>query len=161
MKEIERKFLLNDLSILDNLDYIEYERFFLFLNEDVEIRIQKKGHKYEFERKVIDSKLQAKKQKFEITKDEFEKLKRNSTRLLRRKSYLYSKNPEISIKVYEEDFEGLNRIEVEFSSVEEAKKFKSPNWFGKEITNSKLGKDKKLIRLDKEEFKQLLIEAKK
>lgn len=130
MKEIERKFILKDISILKNLNYVEYERYFLYLNETVEMRIQKKGEKYEFERKLINSQLKAQKQKLEITKSEFEQLKKKSIFSITRKSYLYSKKPEISIKVYEEKFKGLNRIEVEFSSIDETTKFKIPSWFG-------------------------------
>ena len=156
MKEIERKFILKDISILKNLNYIEYKRYFLFLDESVEIRIQKKGDKYEFERKLINSQLEAQKQKFEITKSEFEELNKKSIFSITRKSYLYSKKPEISIKIYEKKFKGLNRIEVEFNSIEEAKKFKTPSWFGEEITHSKLGKDKQLVQLTQKEFKTLL-----
>lgn len=160
MKEIERKFILKDTSILNSLDYIKYKRYFLYLDENIEIRIQRKGDKYEFERKISNSQLQAEKQKFELTENEFEELKKKSIYSLKRKSYLYLKEPEISIKIYEEDFKGLNRIEVEFNSVEEAESFEIPNWFGKEITNSKLGKDKILTQLSQIEFNELLKEFK-
>lgn len=48
--------------------------------------------------------------------------------------------------------------EVEFSSEDEAKKYKPLDWFGEEITDSPLRKDKKLSQLSSKEFTQLLKE---
>lgn len=155
-KEIERKFLVKTMPNIDGLESFLYERYFLFRNENVEIRIQKKGEKYEFERKEKENNLSSNKQKFEISKEEFDKLKENSKESLVRKSYLLSKSPEISLKIYHGRFEGLKRIEVEFEDEISAKNFLLPNWFGEEITNTPLGKDSKLLDLTQEEFENLI-----
>jgi CYTH domain-containing protein len=42
MKEIERKFLIKDIPILDDIEPIRYERYFLSNFNDSEVRIQKK-----------------------------------------------------------------------------------------------------------------------
>jgi hypothetical protein len=42
MLEIERKFLIQELPDLQNIPEITYERYFLEINPDREIRIQKK-----------------------------------------------------------------------------------------------------------------------
>ncbi len=156
--EIERKFLIKEMPDISNLKSLSYERYFLFRNPSVEIRIQKKGDKYEFERKTTESNLSAKKYKFELTKEEFEKLKKQSNESIIRESYKISETPEITIKIYQGKFEGLKRIEVEFSDEKEAQEFHPLEWFGKEITNSSLGRDSKLIDLSDEEIKNFLNE---
>ena len=154
-KEIERKFLIESMPDLGNIKPQIYERHFLSRNPSSEIRIQKKGEKYEFERKEKINNLMSKKDKFEITKEKFFKLKENSKGIISRESYLLSKNPEISIKIYHGKFEGLKRVEVEFENEVEAHEFKPLVWFGKEITDSPLGSDSKLADLSKIEFENL------
>lgn len=155
MKEIERKWILSKLPEIGGQIPIQYERHFLFIGKGVEIRIQKKGDKFEFERKVESNDLTRTGEKFEITEDEFDQLKKNSVASLVRESYLVDG---ISVKIYKGKHKGLIRAEVEFESEEEAESFKPLDWFGKEITNSDLGKDKKLAMLDDLEFKTLLQE---
>lgn len=147
--EIERKWILKTLP--EGLDQIptQYERHFLFIQDGLEVRIQRKGDKYEFERKSEENELSRKVEKFQITKEEFELFKTLSIGSIERESYLLDN---ISIKVYKSDFEGLIRAEVEFETEEEAKNFTPPTWFGEEITDSVLGKDKKLIKLSREDF---------
>jgi hypothetical protein len=47
---------------------------------------------------------------------------------------------------------------VKFSSEGDAKSFEPLDWFGREITNSPLGKDRALINLSEEEFDELCVE---
>ncbi len=155
--EIERKFLVKKMPSLKWLEAICYERCFLIRNEKIEIRVQKKAEKYEFERKEKSSNLFAKKQKIEIQKKEFERFKKTTKEEIIRDSYILdNKDPEISVKVYHGRFEGLVRVEVEFSDEKSAKKFTPPKWFWKEITDSPLGKDSKLLDLSDKEFKKLM-----
>ncbi|MBL7058467.1 hypothetical protein ISS03_03955 [Patescibacteria group bacterium] len=146
-KEIERKFLIKVMPDLTNLTPLCYERYFIFRSEEVNIRIQKKGSNYELERKEKKSNLSHDKQKITITEEEFNALKKYTEKPILRDSYLISKNPEISVKIYYGKHEGLQRVEVEFKSVGEAKKFKPLDWFGEEITNTPLGKDSNLINI--------------
>ncbi|MFH1399401.1 MAG: hypothetical protein ABIG95_04805 [Candidatus Woesearchaeota archaeon] len=95
-------------------------------------------------------------EKTEISKEEFEKLKRISTKAIIRDSYLFSDNPNISIKIYHGNYEGLVRAEVEFLSEKEARAFEPLEWMGEEITESDLGKDARLVKLGKHEFRELL-----
>lgn len=155
-KEIERKFLVKTLPNLENLEKVEYERYFIFKNSNVEIRIQKKWNKFEFERKEKLSELSSSKQKFEISKEEFEYLKSISNSSIIRDSYLISTNPEISIKVYHWKFEWLVRVEVEFLDEDSAKEFIPLDWFWKEITDLPLWKDSKLLSLTDEQFNSLI-----
>jgi CYTH domain-containing protein len=50
----------------------------------------------------------------------------------------------------------LLRLEIEFESVEELNNFKIPPWAGREITETELGNDSKLILLDKNKFLEIL-----
>jgi len=111
---------------------------------------------FEFERKVETSKLGRGSQLIVITEEEFEFLKPKNGRAIIRDSYIISKNPEVSIKIYHGEYEGLIRAEVEFALEEEAEKFKPFNWMGKEITDSVLGRDSKLLDLSVVEFRKLL-----
>jgi CYTH domain-containing protein len=158
--EIERKWLVKQLPKLKGKSSVMYERYFLYIGEKTEIRIQKKGSKYEFERKSEVSDLARAEQKFEITEDEFRILKKDCEKSIKRESYFLSEDPEISLKIYHGKYEGLIRAEVEFASENAAKSFEPLGWFGKEITHTPLGRDKLLIKLNKEEFEKLLYEHK-
>lgn len=153
MKEIERKWILSSLPDVGNQLPVHYERHFLFIGEGVEIRVQKKGDKFEFERKVESNDLTRVGEKFEITEAEFNHFKQNAVGSIERESYIVEG---VSVKVYKGKHSGLIRAEVEFNSEEEAEKFKPLDWFGEEISDSPLGKDKKLSQLSSEEFNQLL-----
>ncbi|MDO8537336.1 MAG: hypothetical protein Q7S21_00465 [archaeon] len=156
--EIERKFLPKRLPNLSNTERTKYERYYLFINDKIEIRIQKKAKSFELEYKVLKSNLSRENLQVKLTKKEFDKLKKDCKEKIIRESFKISRKPNITIKKYLGGFKGLYRIEVEFKSEKEAKKFKPLNWFGKEITNTSLGKDSKLIRLSDSQFKNLLKE---
>ena len=155
-QEIERKFLITHMPNLDGIVPTCYERSFLFLDQNSEIRIQKKWTSYQLERKVTDNSLQSTKHTIRITQSEYESLKKNCKKTIVRTSYLLSKNPHISIKTYNADFSWLSRVEIEFDTQKEASDFSALAWFGKEITNSPLGRDSKLINLSHEDFLGLI-----
>jgi CYTH domain-containing protein len=98
--EVERKFLICTLPNLQGYQPIRYERYFLFKNKYVEIRVQKKGDRYEFERKETINNLSARKEKISITRDEFNSLIKNCTDIIIRDSFNISKTPNITLKVY-------------------------------------------------------------
>ena len=154
--EIERKFLVKTLPDLSGKTKQVFERYYLYRGKGVDVRIQKVDSTYEFERKSEVSGLGRETQKFEITKEEFEALKKKSGEGIIRDSYLMSENPEVTIKIYHGRFEGLVRAEVEFTSEEDAKKFTSHDWMGEEITDTPLGRDSRLLDLTDKKFKDLL-----
>lgn len=155
-KEIERKFLLKSLPNLDLLEWIHYERYFIFINDKVEIRIQKKWEKFEFERKEKENIVSYNKEKFEISKEEFDFFKMMATESIIRDSFSISKTPNISIKIYHWKFEGLVRVEVEFENKKQAENFIPLEWFWNEITDSPLWKDSTLLNLSQKEFLKLI-----
>lgn len=149
MKEIERKWIVKTLPPITDQTPLLYERHFLFNANGIEIRIQKKGDVFEFERKVEVSDLTREGQKFTISPAEFESLKKHSIGSIIRESFVID---DISVKVYKGLFSGLIRAEVEFNNEHEAQEFIPPVWFGEEITHSVLGKDKKLMMISETEF---------
>ena len=155
-KEIERKFLVKKLPDLNDIRPFRYERYYLERGKGVEVRIQFVNGKYEWEKKFEKSALERSTEKKEISKSQFNALKRKATGAIIRDSYQLSQKPKTSIKIYSGRFEGLVRAEVEFDSIEEAKEFQPPEWMGKEITQSPLGRDAKLLDLTQEEFEKLL-----
>ncbi len=156
--EIERKFLIKALPDLSQKEKVSYERYYLFDKDGVELRVQKKGDKFELERKVHISDTERTREKLEISEGEFNLLKTLSSKVIIRDSYEISKSPDVTVKVYHGQYEGLVRAEVEFESTEELEKFQAPSWFGTEITSSPLARDSQLLRLSEQEF-QMLIEG--
>ncbi len=154
--EIERKFLIKSMPDLSGLAPIRYERYYLRIEPDFEERIQKVGDRYERETKSRKSDLERTADKTRISQEEFDTLKSQAQSAIVRDSYLVSENPEITIKIYRGQHEGLARAEVEFDTVDEARAFVPLSWMGREITQSPLGRDSQLLGLGEEEFRQLL-----
>lgn len=173
-QEIERKFIV-DLNnpvlkdILLNKPYKLENRYYLFRANGIELRftsvLPTNGEiYYDFDRlQVIDDSLANRsKERIKITKGEFDNLlnllslKNSNIKPIVRKSYLISQNPQLEIKVYQNEFEGLIRAEVEFSTIEESNSYQPLSWFGKELTNSQIGNDVKLPDLSPDNFKKIL-----
>lgn len=145
MQKVTRKFLVRQIPDLDKFNRIPQDRWYLYIGKGIIIRVQKTGSKYELERKADKSNLLREEVKIEITKPEFESLIKLSSKSINRDIYEISKHPTITLKIYHKRFEKLIRAEVSFNSIEEAKKFVIPDWFGKEITDSPLSKDGTLL----------------
>ena len=62
----------------------------------------------------------------------------------------------MSIKIYKGDYRGLTCVQVEFDSLDEAEAFEPYEWMGTEITNCVLGRESKLLDLDREHFLRVL-----
>ncbi|PIU03440.1 hypothetical protein COT44_03280 [Candidatus Shapirobacteria bacterium CG08_land_8_20_14_0_20_39_18] len=154
--EIERKFLVKKPPDLTKFQCSSSEKYYLSRGERAEIRITRIGDYCEHERKEIVNGLLRNGIKRQIPEEQFEKFKLNCDRGLFRDNYTTSENPELSIKIYHGDDEGLVRVEVEFKNEEDVRNFVPPDWFGKEMTNTELGRDARLIDLDKEDFIKLL-----
>ncbi len=154
--EIERKFYVKEMPDLSLTKPLHYERFFLERSEGREIRISKVDNRYWYEVKNELSELERTREKKEITKEEFDSLKRGSSEVIMRERYDLSSNPKISIQIYHGRFEGLVRAEVEFETEEEAKNFKPLEWMGEEMTGLPIARDSKLIDLSDAEFKTYL-----
>lgn len=153
-KEVERKFLVKTLPELKGLKPKWYERYYLYVSDAIEVRVQKKNDKYFWERKVKTNLLTRENQVIEITEGEFARFKNYADVRIVRQSFQI--NEALSIKIYHEDFEGLIRAEVEFDDEDVAQVYVLEKWMGLEITNTVLGKDSSLIKLKRDEFLELI-----
>lgn len=155
-KEIERKYLIKQMPNLKTIKPIRYERYYINNNIDNQIRVQKKDEKFELETKIKISDIEYKKEKKEITEQEFLKLIKECKKVIIRDSYLINEKPNTTIKIYQGTYKGLIRAEIEFNNECEYNNFEIPEWFGKDITNTELGMDAKLIKLDRKGFLEIL-----
>lgn len=146
MKRLTRRFIIKGLDGLSVSAPIRYERYYI----DDFLRIQKKNEKYELEILNEENVLVEKK---EIEKEEFLKLKQESTSEIIRDSYLYLEDSRVSIKRYNGIYDGLYRVEVKFSSEEEMNDYQKEDWMLAEITSSPLAFDRELRKLPEEEFR--------
>ena len=87
-----------------------------------------------------------------LSLEEFNLLKQISNKAIIRDSYQISETPDVSIKIYHGDYEGLIRAEFEFVSETEANSFVPPVWCGVEITETDLGRDSRLMTLSRDDF---------
>lgn len=131
--KIERKFLLDGVSPA-HISSILYDRYFLFHEQGTQIRIQQKGERYEFERKIRIDALDAHKEKLYITKQEFDFFKKTAFLHIQREIFLISQDPKITVVRYSIPECAVPKIEVEFKNRENADLFIPPDWFGLEIT---------------------------
>jgi adenylate cyclase len=156
-REVERKFLLGSLpSDIDATSKITYERYFLEVEPGREVRIQRKGDELYREVKTTNSELVSDKEAAPLTAKEFDELRQSAIGSIERDSYMITGVQNASVKIYHGRFEGLIRAEIEFPNTDAASHFSPPDWFGPEITESKLGRDSKLLKLSDAEFKSLL-----
>lgn len=151
--EIERKFLVQNMPNIKGVVPTLQERYFLQRGDLVEERIQKNGTIFEYEKKVALSPREWRRNKKQLTEEEFKELSRKASKVLKRESYsLSKKNPRVSIKVYLGEYKGFIFAEVEFDSLKECETFTPLTWMGSEITNSPLGRDAWLLDYDREHF---------
>ncbi len=148
-QEIERKFLPPKRPLdLDQLPFTLYERYYLYADEHVELRIQKREQLCELEHKVQsgDIPLARDSLKIEIPTQEWEALKAKcvGNGVIFKKYRLPSQG--LSVKEYEGALEGLLIAEQEFSSSEEASSYQPEEWMGEDISTLEFSRDHGLIQ---------------
>ena len=155
--EIDRKFLIEEMPDLSDLECVVRTRYFLQRNDLIEEFIQDSDGEYSYEIKTAISPHERTREKKVLTKEEFELLQEKATRGITRESYiLSSESPRIIIKKYRGEYEGLVFAEVEFNTYEDSVSFEGLSWTGSEITDTPLGRDSQLLELDREHFLQIL-----
>lgn len=137
LKEIERKFIIEDLPSLMTLDILEVQQIYqvylaigkeqvrarqLIRNNDINYTLTiKRGHG------LLRDEIEA-----IITKETYQQLCRNKTQLIKTRSVILING----IKTYIDQYYQHKLIiaEVEFPNEYEAKQFQPPEWFGREVT---------------------------
>ncbi len=139
-----KRYIISSLDGLLLSTAIRYERY--YINDN--LRIQNKNGK--LEKEVLDNNNIIK--KINISDDEFNLLKKQAYTMIIRDSYLYLNDDRVSIKKYHGKYDGLIRVEVNFTSLKEMNDYLKESWMGREITNTPLAFDKDLSKLNKDEF---------
>lgn len=164
--EIERKYLITASQLThfvqDTHQFVLETRYYLFCEDDNELRFTKRGDdnftldRMELIQKDTSEYFVRKKERIIIPEAEFQalvKLVGEQQPILR---LHYKFNDQIELKVYQGIHKGLIRVEVEFTSIEEANNYSPDFEFVTEITNTPLGRDVLLAKLDGDQLKKQL-----
>ena len=134
IRRLTKRYFVSNLDGLNLSSPLRYERYYINNN----LRIQKKNDILE---KEVLNLLNEVILKDSVSEEEFNNLKKEAYKKIIRDSYLYLDDDRISIKRYYDDYEGLNRVEVKFSSEDELNSFVPLSWMEEDITNTPLAFD--------------------
>ena len=145
--EIERKFLVRELPAhLEEYPKRHIEQGYLCVAPVV--RIRKDNEKYELTYKS-GGMMVRQEYNLPLNKESYEHLKTKvDGRLIAKTRYMIPHEPyTIELDVFENDLAPLVLAEVEFQTEEEANTFAPPEWFGEDVTFSKLYHNSVLSRI--------------
>lgn len=155
--EIERRFLVKDLSKLDLSKY-EHKRIiqdYLYKDKFTAIRKRKtvvdKNVTYTYTIKTKKVGISVNELEDEISEDEYNSLKVHPNfNHIDKTRYIipYIDNLNIELDVFNDNFDGIIFAEIEFKSEEQAHSVKLPEWFGPEITNKLTNSDMAIRSID-------------
>lgn len=133
--EIERKFLIKEIpGHLEDYDFHDIEQAYLCTSPVIRIRRQDD----EFFLTYKSAGMMAR-EEYNLPLNESaysHLLKKADGNIITKRRYLIpmDENLTVELDIFSGVKKGLIMAEVEFSSMEEAKKFNVPDWFGKEVT---------------------------
>lgn len=145
--EIERKFLVRELPAhLEEYPKRHIEQGYLCVAPVV--RIRKDNEKYELTYKS-GGMMVRQEYNLPLDKESYKHLKTKvDGRLIAKTRYMIPHEPyTIELDVFENDLAPLVLAEVEFQTEEEANTFAPPEWFGEDVTFSKLYHNSVLSRI--------------
>ena len=171
--EIEKKFFVPESHTLRqrmiDIIFVKEKRYYLYRRQDNEIRFasctsQNGEVTCTLDRMILQptsnsSHIVRQKERLIISLKEYQELEQlvaGRQEPIIRDHYHLTSDPKCELKVYQGKFAKLIRAEVEFETVEEAVKYVPLFWFGKEITDSHVGRDTLLPDLSLEEFASIL-----
>ena len=133
-KEIERKFLVKELP--DNLDAYPYHKLEQgYLNVDPVVRVRREDEIYYLTYKGKGF-IEKEEYNLSLNEDAYRHLAAKADgNMISKKRYLIPFKPyTIELDVFDAPFAPLIIAEVEFPTLEEAKAFTPPDWFGEDVT---------------------------
>lgn len=135
--EIERKFLIKHLPKLENAQFKDIEQAYLEIGErEVRIRKTNKGCFYTIK---SGKGLARKENESFISQDDYDKLlDKHIGKIIKKRRYMLPiyEGLTAELDIYEDILAGLNTVEVEFASIEQATAFRPPIWFGDDVTEN-------------------------
>ena len=156
--EIERRFLVKDLS---NLDLSQYKckriiQDYLYKDKFTAIRKRKTviddNVSFTYTIKTRKIGISVNELENEISEEEYNNLKVHPNfNHIDKIRYIipYIDNLNIELDVFNDNFDGIVFAEIEFNSEEQAHSVKLPEWFGPEITNKLTNSDMASRSIDK------------
>lgn len=156
--EIERRFLVKDLSSLDLSQY-KCKRIiqdYLYKDKFTAIRKRKTvlddNVSFTYTIKTRKIGISVNELENEISEEEYNNLKVHPNfNHIDKIRYIipYIDNLNIELDVFNDNFDGIVFAEIEFNSEEQANSVKLPEWFGPEITNKLTNSDMASRSIDK------------
>jgi CYTH domain-containing protein len=147
--EIERKYLVNRIPAeTDRLTGIPIEQGYLAVSADgAEIRLRRKGDRF-FQTVKKGRGLVRTEVEIELTEEQFTLLwpMTDGERVSKQRYEVPVAGHVCELDVFGGALAGLVLAEVEFSSIEESRRFASPDWFAEEVTEDERYKNKNLAR---------------
>lgn len=156
MNEIEKKFLIKHLpENLETYPKVRIEQGYLNTDSAPTLRIRKKGQEYilcyKFKQKTEKQVASISKEvELPVTEEAYEHLKTKiDGGMIEKERYLIPLQDGLvaEIDLFDGFLKGLNVVEVEFQSEEDAANFKAPEWFGKDITFDRRFKNAQLCKI--------------
>ncbi|MGB4442315.1 MAG: CYTH domain-containing protein [Coriobacteriia bacterium] len=135
--EIERKFLLPELPVdVAEAPSTHLRQGYLAIGPHDEVRIRDAGGVFTLTAKS-GAGIEREESETEITRAQFEALwaSTEGRRIEKRRHLLAEGDVTYEVDVFEGSLQGLLLAEVEFHSLDEARSFEPPAWFGPEVTH--------------------------
>ncbi|MCR5398093.1 MAG: CYTH domain-containing protein [Lachnospiraceae bacterium] len=145
--EIEKKYTVRELPVLDNYDRHKIEQ--AYINRRPTLRIRRQDDEYYFTYKG-DGLMAREEYNLPLNEESYEHLKTKADgKIITKTRYLipYGKYT-IELDVFEGDLAPLIIAEVEFDTVEETESFVPPKWFYKDVTSDPQYQNSNLSKLD-------------
>ncbi|MCR5150188.1 MAG: adenylate cyclase [Clostridiales bacterium] len=140
--EIERKWLLSKEKIPYKLSLLkkeEIEQAYISFSPVIRVRsVDSKRFILTVKGFKSDDSLAREENEIEITAAQYASLLKKSEGVIIRKTRYYHQREDFLIEeidIFHGDYEGLAYLEIEFGSVEDAVKFKQPEWVKQDVTN--------------------------
>lgn len=149
--EIEKKFLVSECPALDDFKAEVVRQGYITSGEDsVEVRVRQKGKGYYI---TVKSRGTLARAEYEtaVEQAQFETLwPATEGRRLEKTRYTgaLEDGSAVELDIFEGHLAGLQLVEVEFASVEDAETFIAPDWFGEDVTEDKRYKNSALAVVD-------------
>ena len=135
-QEIERKFLINiipaDVKIFKRSIV---KQGYICISDNREVRCRQIDDKYYLTIKSVGN-LTREENEIELNESQFYSIwtTTESARIYKERCNIDYGKHIIELDIFKENLDGLSLAEVEFETIEDAGKFKTPIWFGKEVT---------------------------
>ena len=162
--EIEKKFLVKDISHLDlsNYNKIEMVQDYLYIDKLTIVRkrkcIKNNQKTYMYTIKTDKKNLSVNEIEKEITEAEYNSLSTTPNyNSLSKTRYIipYIEDLKIELDVFHDIYDGIIFAEIEFDSEEQANSIPVPEWFDKELSHTITNSDMALRKIEIEEFCKL------